>query len=175
LALSKAQKAALIDEYADKLARSAATILIDYRGLSVTDITELRNSLRPSGGELTVVKNTLLALSMEREGIQVPEEMLVGPTAMAICYDDPAGPAKALTGFAKKYESITIKGGILGARPISIEDVHRLAALPSREELLAKALAGMQSPISGLVGVLSGTIRSLAYVLQARADQLQEA
>lgn len=173
--LTRQQKDTLITNYADKLEKSDATILIDYRGLSVSDITELRNSLRKFGGELTVVKNSLVALSLQKQGIDAPEELLVGPTALTLCYGDVQGTAKTLMDFARKLDTVAVKGGILGQAAISAEQAKQLATLPNREVLLARALAGLQLPISGLVSVLGGTIRGLTYVLQARADQLREA
>jgi len=175
LSLTRQQKEDLVAHYTEKLENSQAAILIDYRGLTVADITELRNKVRPLGGEIQVIKNTLAKISMQQLGIEVPEQMLIGPTALALCQEDIASTAKALMQFAKNSENLTVKGGLLGGRMISVDDVHRLSVLPTREALLARVVGGIQAPIGGLVGVLGGPLRSLAYVLQARANQLEEA
>jgi len=175
LPLSRKEKEELVANYTERFEKGEAAILVDYRGLSVPAITALRTKLRPSGGEVHVVKNTLVKLAIANLGAELPEGLLKGPTAVTFCHGDIAGTAQGLTQFAKDSQDFVIKGGLLGTKVITADDVNRLAALPGREVLLAKVVGGIQSPLSGLVGVLGGPLRALAYVLQARADQLQEA
>jgi len=175
LPLSRKEKEELVTSYTERFEKGEAAILVDYRGLSVPEITALRTKVRPSGGEVHVVKNTLVKLAIANLGAELPDELLNGPTAVTFCHGDISGTAKSLTQFANTSEKFVIKGGLLGTKVITVDDVKRLAALPGRDVLLAKVAGGIQSPLSGLVGVLGGPLRALAYVLQARADQLQEA
>ncbi len=174
MAISKEKKSKIVEDLTARLAGAQAAILADYRGLSVPEITRLRSELRQRGALLQVVKNTLTALALERANIPVPEDMLVGPTAIAFLSDDVAGPAKVLVGYANEMATFSIKGGLLGSRIISVEGVSGLASLPPRDVLLAQAVSGFQAPLRGLVSVLSGPMRGLLYVLQARTQQLEE-
>ena len=173
LAISKEKKQELVKNYAEQFSRSQAAILTDYRGLPVTEINRLRNKMREAGSGYHVVKNRLVKLALREAGLPVPEELLHGPTAIGFCYEDVIAPAKVLTEYAKESKVLTIKGGILGERVIDVQAISSLADLPPRDVLLAQVLSGVQSPIAGLVNVLSGTLRGLVTVLKARADQLE--
>lgn len=175
MAISKEKKEKLVAEYADRLARSEAVIFADYRGLSVKNMEKLRRQLWDSESVFQVIKNTLLRRALQDAGLSVPEEALIGPTAVGYCFEDVATVVKTLADFAKDTGILTFKGGVLGTKFIAAEDVEALAHLPSREELLARVVGGVQAPIRGLVNVLAGTIRGLVNVLQARADQLGSA
>lgn len=168
------KKAAVIDELADQLDRATLTILTDYRGLKVGDLQTLRSTLRPMGAEYRIAKNTLTRIAAERIGIQGLETSLEGPLALVIAYGDVVGPAKAISDFARTSRILTVKGGLLDNRFIDAADVESLATLPSREALRGTLLGLMVSPLTRTVGVLSGPSRSLAYVLQARADQMND-
>jgi large subunit ribosomal protein L10 len=173
LAISKEKKQELVKSYAEELSRSQAAFLTDYRGLPVTELNRLRNKMREAGSGYHVVKNRLVKLALREAGLPVPEELLQGPTAIGFCYEDVIAPAKVLTDYANESKVLTIKGGILGERVIDVQAISSLANLPSRDVLLAQLLSGIQSPIAGLVNVLSGTLRGLVTVLKARADQLE--
>jgi large subunit ribosomal protein L10 len=173
LAISKEKKQELVKSYAEKFSRSQAAILTNYSGLSVIELNRLRNKMREAGSGYHVVKNRLVKLALREAGLPVPEELLQGPTAIGFCYEDMIAPAKVLNEYAKESRILTIKGGILGERVIDVQVVSSLADLPPRDILLAQLLSGMQSPIAGLVNVLSGTLRGLVTVLKARADQLE--
>jgi large subunit ribosomal protein L10 len=171
LALKEQQVAAI----ADQLSRAKVTVLADYRGLSVSEITALRRRLREANAEFHVAKNTLTRRAAERLGCDELVPHLVGPTGLALGYGDEAALAKAMSEFARTSRILTLKGGLLGNRVLAAEDVGRLADLPSREQLIAQVVGGFQAPIAGLVNVMSGTLRNLVGVLEARRQQLESA
>lgn len=166
---------AAVKELEDKLSRAEGAILTDYRGLDVKSIMELRRKLREAGIEYKVVKNTLALLAAKSVGIEGLEKILVGPVAIAFGYRDPAEAAKLVFDFAKAHAELGVKGGILNKKAIDDKGVKALASLPSREVLLGQVLSAMQGPLSGLVNVLSGTIRNLAYALDAVRRQKEGA
>jgi|SRR5215213_5696385 large subunit ribosomal protein L10 len=170
-----AQKAHAIEEIAESLQRAQLAVLTDYRGLKVGDLQALRSTLRPFGAQFHIAKNTLTRLAAERAGIEGLEPMLEGPLALLLAYDDVVGASKAITDFARTSRILTVKAGVLNSRVISAADVEALASMPSREVLLGKLLGILASPMVRTVGVLSAPSRSLAYVMQGRADQLSEA
>ncbi len=161
-----------VAEIAELLRNASLAVLTDYRGLSVADLQRLRSELRPHESEFRVMKNTLAGLAADQVGLSDIRPLLEGPTAMVIATAEPVAPAKIVNDFVRTSKILKVKGAVLEGQMIPVEDIERLASLPPREVLLGKVVAGIQSPLYGLVGVLSGTIRSLAYVLQARADQL---
>jgi len=173
LAISREKKQELVKNYVEEFSRSQAAILTDYRGLSVTELNRLRNKMREAGSGYHVVKNRLIKLALREVGLPVPEELLQGPTAIGYCYEDVIAPAKVLTEYTKESKTLAIKGGILGDRVVDVKVISSLADLPPRDVLLAQLLSGVQSPMAGLVNVLSGTLRGLVTVLKARADQLE--
>ena len=165
------EKVAAVAEIKEKLAKSNAIILTDYRGLNVQAITELRRQMKEAGVEYKVIKNTLARFAAREAGLENIEQFLEGPTAAAFGYDDPVIPAKVIAEFAKKYKQLEVKGGLLAGKVLQKEKVKELADLPPKEILLGKVLGGMMSPISGLANVLSGTPRSLVYTLEAIRKQ----
>jgi large subunit ribosomal protein L10 len=173
LAISREKKRELVESYTEKFSRSQAAFLTDYRGLPVAELNQLRNKMRETGSGYHVVKNRLVMLALRKAGLPVPEEFLRGPTAIGFCYENIVAPAKVLTEYAKESKALTIKGGILNERVIDVQAISSLADLPSRDVLLAQLLGSVQSPMAGLVNVLSGTLRGLVTVLKARADQLE--
>jgi large subunit ribosomal protein L10 len=168
------RKVDTVKELVDELANSQLAVLADYRGLTVSEIGQLRRQLREGETQLMVAKNTLIRRAAQENGVEASvEQFLTGPTAVAFVHGaDIAKSAKALSNYARTSKVFVIKGGILGHRAIDADRVQQLADLPSRDVLLARVVGGMQAPISGLVTVLGGTVRGLMYVLQARKDQL---
>ncbi len=162
----------MVDKYVSALSDAEAVLITEYRGLTVTDITRLRRQIEEAGATYLVVKNTLFKRALEQTGMPVPEDLFTGPVAVGIVSKDPAVASKAMTDFGATNDLLVIKGGLLGDRRMSKEQVTTLANLPPRDVLLSQVLAGLQSPITGLVRVLNGPIRGLVYVLQARSDQL---
>lgn len=172
--MSREKKTEIIDRFKDAFSRCSIGILTDYRGLSNSEITVLRRRLGDSSVEYRVVKNTLARFAAERAGKANLTGSFVGPVAIALGYGDVTEPARILADYISTSRStLTIKGGFLGDRVLTSEEVSTLARLPSREILLAKLLGGMQGPITGLVNCLSAPIAGVARVLQARIKQME--
>ncbi|MCB0076060.1 MAG: 50S ribosomal protein L10 [Anaerolineales bacterium] len=172
MAISRERKEAFVAEYVEKLSRSQAAYIADYRGLSVSDISALRTSLRESGdNELTVAKNTLLRLAFEQSGLPVPEAQLEGPTAVLFCFDDPITPAKALKKYSDKSDFLAVKGGMIDGRVVDEAGFQAMADLPSREEILATLVGMIQAPAQELFGTLIAPMREIAQVLHAHSEQ----
>ena len=167
-----AQKAAEIDLLVDRFERAEMAILTDYRGLSVTQLQDLRSKLRPADSEIRVAKNTLVRIAAERAGVEGLEEFLEGPTAVVFAFSDVAGPAKVISDFAKSSRILEVKSGYMNGAVLSSNDVEAIATLPPREELLGKLVGMLASPMSRVVGVLSGPSRSVAYLVNARIESL---
>ncbi|MXW62763.1 MAG: 50S ribosomal protein L10 [Acidimicrobiaceae bacterium] len=167
------EKVAVVDELRQKFADADGTILTEYRGLDVPAMAELRNALREAGGEYKIYKNTLVCLAARDAGLEI-EDLLVGPTALAFVAERPDGSdgdvaavAKALREFAKTNELLVIKGGVLGNKPLNSDNIKALAALPSRDVLLAQLAGAFQAPMAKFAGLLSAVPRQFAYALSA--------
>ncbi len=173
--MARPEKVALVEELKDKLSRAQSVILTDYRGLDVGELTELRRQLWEAGVEYKVAKNTLTNIAAQETNLSELEQYLKGPTAIAFGYDEPVSAAKVISEFARIHKDLEIKGGVLEGMVIDVAQIQALADLPSREELLAMVARAMQGPISGLANVLQGTIRSLAYALEAVRQQKEAA
>ena len=170
------EKEALVAEIRAKFDGATAVILADYRGLSVKDMQQLRNDLRATGAEVSVYKNSLSLIAVTDLGLQEGlTELLVGPTVFVFAPEDPVAPAKALVNFAKTHEALEIKGGLMEKAPLDAAGVKAVAALPSREELIAKLLGTMVNPLVGTVRVLNGPAEAFARVVKAIADQKEAA
>lgn len=170
-----AQKAKAIDEIAENLERSQLTVVANYRGLSVSQLQELRRGLRESNAEFSVAKNTLTRIAAERVGVEIPVEHLEGPTALMFAYEDVVAPAKALSDFARSTRGVLeVKVGMMEGQTLTSSDIEALASMPPREELLGKLVGMLASPMARAVGVLGGPSRSLANVLNAKAESMGE-
>jgi large subunit ribosomal protein L10 len=167
-----AQKAAEIDLLTDRFERAQMTILADYRGLSVSQLQDLRARLRPADSEFRVAKNTLVRIAAERAGVEGLETYLEGPTAVMFAFGDVVAPAKALSDFARTSRILQVKAGLMNGQVVSAEDVEAIATLPPREELVGKLVSMLASPMARVVGVLSGPSRSVAYLVNARIESL---
>lgn len=164
-------KQQLVEELAERLKNSIAGVIVSYKGITVVDDTKLRKELREAGIKYTVVKNTLLKRAAEAAGMEGFDDVLTGTTAIATSSDDYIAAAKILCGYASKNKKFEIKLGYVDDGILQAAEVEALAKLPSKEELVAKALYGLNAPITGLVTVLNGNIRGLACVLNAIAEQ----
>lgn len=169
------QKKAVVKELSEKVKAAKAIVLADYRGLTVEQDTELRNALRKAGVEYKVVKNTLTRFAAKENGLDGLDSFLNGPTAMATSETDPVAPAKVLAEYAKKYDKLELKAGVVEGKVIDVNGIKALAELPPREVLIAKVLGGFNAPISGFVNVLNGNLRGLAVVLNAIAEKKAQA
>jgi large subunit ribosomal protein L10 len=165
-------KAQTIEELTELFESAKLIVLTDYRGLNVTDLQGLRRSLRPIDGEFRIAKNTLTRIAAENAGIDGLEPVLEGPLAIGVANGDIVGFAKAINDFVRTSRVLTVKGGVLDKRFISASQVEGISTLPSKEVLQATLLGLFKSPMRNTVSVLSGPSRSLAYVLNARAEQL---
>ncbi len=171
MAITKEKKKQMVADYVDRMSNSQALILTDYRGLTVADLTELRNKLREDSGTFQIVKNTLFKLALERAKVSVPSEQLDGTIAVGYCQEEVPPIAKTLTDLAKKSSVLRIRGAVLGTDFLDVSRVQSLAALPPREILLAQVLGAIQGPMSGVASTIVAPVRELVQVLQARADQ----
>jgi large subunit ribosomal protein L10 len=164
------EKVAVVDEVRGHFNDSDAAILTEYRGLTVTEISNLRRALRPAGGEYKVYKNTLVRFAARDLGLDI-EPMLEGPTAIAFIKGDAVTVAKALRDFAKTNPKLVVKGGLLGEKVLDAKDTSALADVAPREVLLARLAGGMAAPMVQFAGLLQALPRNLAYGLKALIDQ----
>lgn len=171
---AQAKKGLVVNEIKDKILGCEATVLTDYRGLTVQDMNVLRSRCRENKVEYYVVKNTLTALAIKETELQDLHSYLVGPTAIGLSHSDPVALAKVLTEFAKEYEAFEIKAGALNGKVLGPDGIKELASLPPREVLIAQMLAQMKSPIAGLLNTLSAPLRGLMNVLKAIEEQSAE-
>jgi large subunit ribosomal protein L10 len=156
-------KKQIVEEITDKFKSSVSTIVVDYRGLSVAQVTELRKQLREAGVEFKVYKNTMTRRAAEAAGLAGLNDALTGPNAIAFSTEDVVAPAKILNDFAKKNEALELKAGVIEGNIATVEEIKALAELPSREGLLSMLLSVLQAPI-----------RNLALAAKAVADQKEE-
>lgn len=173
-------KQAVVAQLKEQLESAKGVVLTSYKGLTVAQDTELRRELREAGVSYHVVKNTMLRIAAKEAGIEGIEEHLEGTTAFAFSTEDAVAPAKVICGFIKKNkledaEVLTVKVGMVEGKVIGVDEVKALAALPSREELIAKLLGSMNAPISNTVNVLQGVIRNAVYVFDAIRSQKESA
>lgn len=165
------EKVAVVAEVRDRLTSASATILTEYRGLTVKDLATLRRSLRDAGGEYKIYKNTLVRFAVRELGLTDLEELLLGPTAITFVESDAAGVAKALRDFSRANPNLVIKGGLLGGNILTPADANALAELPSRDVLLARLAGGLAAPMQKFAGLLQALPRNFAYGLKALIDQ----
>ncbi|RLC94686.1 MAG: 50S ribosomal protein L10 [Chloroflexi bacterium] len=156
------------------LADCKVAIVTDYRGMTVSEMAELRRQLRVANVEYHVVKNNLAALAAERVGKGELKNLLVGPSAIAFGYGEVSEPPRIIAEYVRSAKvPLTIRGGVLDKRLLSASEVNLLATLPPREVLLGRLLGQMQAPISSLLSVLTANLAGLVRVLQARGQQLE--
>jgi len=136
-----------VSEVSGKLKDSTTTVVVDYRGLNVSQVTELRKQLRGAGVEFEVLKNTLVRRATAEAELSELDQYLSGPTAIAFSKDDAVAPAKILSDFAKKNEKLNVKGGVVEGKVVGFEQIKALADLPSREGLLSMLLSVLQAPV----------------------------
>ena len=171
---TKAQKQAEIDAIKELLNGAAGVVLVDFCGLTVDQDTDFRRKMREAGVKYGVFKNTLISKAAQELGIENLDQILSHNTALAVSAEDAVAPAKVVSEFAKKHDKVVIKAGLLEGKVVTVAEVKALAALPSKEVLIAKMLGSMNAPITGLVNVLQGTIRNAVYVLEAVRKQKEE-
>ncbi|AOT71157.1 50S ribosomal protein L10 [Geosporobacter ferrireducens] len=153
-------KKQIVEEIKGKFSKAQSAIIVDYRGLKVEEVTELRSKMREAGVEYKVYKNTMTRMAAQETGFEALLGDLTGPNAIAFGYNDPVTPAKILSDFAKDHKKLELKAGLVEGQYCDVEKVKAIANIPSREVLLAQFLGSIKSPLS-----------NLAYLLQAIADK----
>ncbi|GEN35284.1 MULTISPECIES: 50S ribosomal protein L10 [Aneurinibacillus] len=154
------EKVQIVNEIVEKLQNSKSTVVTDYRGLNVAQVTELRKKCREAGVEFKVYKNTLTRRATAEAGLTDLDAVLTGPTAIAFSKEDEIAAAKVLSDFAKANEALEIKGGVMEGKVLSVDEVKAIASLPNREGLLSMLLSVLQAPI-----------RNFALAVKAVGDQ----
>lgn len=175
MAVIRPEKVAKVAELKELLTSSKCAVLVDFCGLTVAQDTALRRKMREAGVHYNVVKNTLLRIAAQEAGIEGLEPALEKNTAIAVAPEDPVAVAKIICDFAKENKELKVKVGVLDGKVISADEIKALASLPPKEVLIAKLLGSMNSPITGFVNVLQGTIRNVVYALDAVRKQKESA
>ena len=158
-----AKKQGLVDLATTKFKDAAAVVVVDYRGLTVEQVTELRKQLREAGIEMRVIKNSILSRAANAAGFEGMDDVFKGPTAIAFSNEEVVAPAKIIAEFAKTAEALEIKGGIISGKISSVEEINTIATLPNREGLLSMLLSVLQAPV-----------RNTALAIKAVAEQKEE-
>jgi large subunit ribosomal protein L10 len=170
--MNREEKAAVVDEIADELGGSEAIFALDYRGITVAQIAELREKLRATDTRLRVAKNSLSERAADQAGVADLKPMLVGPTALALVKGDAAAAAKVLSDTARALRGpLAFKGGFMGGTSLSAADVEAIAKLPSREVLNAQLVGTIAAPLTGLARTLNALIAGIAIQLGQIRDQ----
>ena len=171
MAKSRELKEKIMTQYEGWLKNSQSVIVTEYTGLSMKEMDELRGKVREAGGEFHIVKNTLGRKSLQQAGIEFPETLLEGSTAMAFAFRDPPAIAKALLEFSKSNDKVNIKGGVLDRKPVSADGIKSLADLPPLPVVRAQLLGTILAPASKLVRTLSEPGRQVAAIIKAYSDR----
>ena len=158
-----AKKETLVQAAAEKFESAASVVIVDYRCLTVEEVTNLRKQLRDAGVEMKVIKNSILSRAAKKVGLDGLDEVFTGPTAVAFSNDDVVAPAKIIDEFAKDAKALEIKGGVIEGKVSSVEQITALAKLPNREGLLSMLLSVLQAPV-----------RNVAYAVKAVAEKNEE-
>lgn len=176
MAKTKQRKEQELQQLQDKLEQSKGVVLANYMGLSVNEIQELRQQLRDENSEMVVAKKTLIDLALTNAGVAADTvRAMEGGIAIVFGYEDEVAPAKVVADFAKEHEVVELKGGLLEGEFIGQEKVLALSKLPSKQELLAKMVGSLNSPMSGFVNVLGGNTRGLVQVLSQIKESKESA
>lgn len=158
-------KEQIVQDLTDKLARAKSVVFADYKGLTMKQLSDLRDKLRKQNAEFTITKNTLLERALPASNLKFPASSLNGPTAALLSYDDEISPIKLLVKAIKDSGIGSVKVGLLGKDVMDSATILKLASLPSKDELRAKTVGILVAPLQGIVGVLNGNLRNLVYAL----------
>lgn len=176
MAITKEKKSEILDGLKAKVGDAKAVVFADFKGLSVLDMGELRTKLREKGVEFKIAKKTLIRLAAKEHGFEdIPNEVLEGSVGAAFSMEDEISAAKTLANFAKTNGNLELRGAIFEGRILSVAETKELAALPGKEELLAKFVFLIKSPISGFHGVLNNTVSGFVRVLDAIREKQEQA
>ncbi|MCL2707444.1 MAG: 50S ribosomal protein L10 [Dehalococcoidia bacterium] len=172
--MKKETKPGIVSDIKEVLGKSTAGVITSYQGVPTPELVNLRHKLRDAKLELKVVKNTMMRRAAQEAGFDFLTTHFDGANAVVIGYDDVSAPARVLTQFISgSGAAMTVRGGFLDGRWLSDSEVNTLATLPSKGELVAKVLGGLQSPIMGLVQALSSPMLGIVYALNARIQQME--
>ena len=167
MAKTKEQKKKIIEDLKEKIAKQKTIVFIDFAGLKVEDMFDLRKSLKQINGQLKVAKKTLIRLALKDSGLNAEMDELKGEIGMVFGYQDEISPAKAVYQFSQKNPNLKILGGFFENKFKSAQDFISLAQLPSKQELLARLTGSISAPVSNFVRVLEGNLKGLVCVLSA--------
>ncbi len=163
--MNREQKAAAVAEIAEQIKESDAIFAVDYRGISVTQVAELRGKLRDADATFRVVKNTLTERAADAAEVEALKALLTGPTALTFVRGDAATAAKAISTFNKETDLLAFKGGIMDGETLEVGQIQAIAKLPSRHVLYGQLVGVVAAPITGLVRSLGGLLGGLAVAL----------
>ena len=169
--MPNAENVEMLAQIKGDLEGSSAMWVVDYRGLTVKEIQNLRRSIREAGAVMKVYKNTIMHIALEQAEMPTLDDMLAGPSAFVFAGEDAAAAAKAVKDFAKSNENLEIKGGLMDAVALSAAEVEAIASLPSREQLMAQIAGAISGVARGLATAINGVPRGLAQATKAVADQ----
>lgn len=167
MAKTRQQKEEAVTKLTDKLGRAKALVFAGYKGMTMTQLSELRNKLREVNSEFTVTKNTLLSRALPASNFQLPSSSLEGPIATLFAYDDEISPIKILVKAFKDLSIGQVKSGFLGASVLDSTKIIQLSTLPTKDELRGKTVGVLVAPLQGMVSVLNGNLRNVVYALDA--------
>ena len=167
-------KQEVVSEIKEAIQNSKSISIVEYRGLTVEQVSDLRDKYRAEGVNYKVYKNTMVNLALKELGYEGYEEYLTGPNGFVFSNDDMVAGPRITVDFAKSNDKLKVKAGFIDGKVVDAEGVKALAKLPTREVLIAQVLGGLNAPISGFANVLQGTIRNLVYALNAVKEK-QEA
>ena len=174
MAKTKQQKEQIIKDLTDKLKKAKSLVFVNFDGLKVKEVEKLRKIFRSENIDYLVAKKTLMKKAFKDAGLTgVDPQSFEKEAAIAFGYDDEVAPARIIQNFAKDHEALKTFGGVLEGQLVSRDKIIELSKLPSRIELLAKVVGSIKAPVSGLVNVLAGNLRSLVYVLNSIKDSKQ--
>jgi len=171
LAISKERKEEVLTQYVDWLKRSQAVVLVEYTGVKMKDLDNIRARIREAGGEFHVVKNTLVRRAFADSGMEIPEDYLVKSTAVSFAFTDPALTAKALSDATKGIEFVKVKGGFMSGQFLDAAQVKALAEMPPLPVIRAQLLGVLQAPAGKLVRTVAEPARGLAAVIKAFTEK----
>ncbi len=169
--MARPDKVAVVEDVAERLERSNAAVLTEFRGLSVDDLAELRRRLREEDATYRVVKNTLTRRAAERAGLDIPDDLLTGPTALTFCDGDPVAAAKVLRKFSDERPQLVFKASVMDGQLLDAEQTRELADLASREELLAQMAGLMGSVVAQPARLAHASLAKMARLLSAYQDK----
>lgn len=172
MAITRQKKEEILKELIDKFGKSKSVVFADYRGLDVSNISDLRNKLRAEDAEAKVAKKTLIGLAAKENKLDLDKSAMEGPVVATFSYEDPLSGIRILYQFSKKNENLKLLGGVVDGEVVGPDVIQKYAKLPSREELLAKFLGSINAPLSGFVGIGNSLVAGIVRALSAYKDTM---